>query len=70
MSATGTTRVKFTVEMEIDNEVWQNNYGLAEPTPENIRADIRSYMRDVIDELVSRHVESTGNEGLVHVSYR
>lgn len=66
MGDTGTpsTLVSFTVELEIDNEVWQANYGT---TGSETSQDIRRYMRNVIDELVRNYLDTSGNEGLVNV---
>jgi hypothetical protein len=69
-NGTASTTVTFTVDLEIDNEVWQMNYGLDDPTPKNIREDILNYMQQVIQELVERHIDSSGNEGSVHVGFK
>lgn len=67
-NGTPTASLTFTVDLDIDTEVWQMNYGLNDLT--NIREDIRSQMQEVITELIEQHLDTTGNEGLVHVGYK
>ena len=70
INGTPTASLTFTVDLDIDTEVWQGNYGLFCPTPKNLRDDIRSYMQEVITELIEQHLDRSGNEGLVHVGYK
>ena len=67
MGKHGKTRVEYTVEIVMDNDVWQMNYGLNDPTPKTISDDIREYMRQVVEELVKQHIDGSGNAGTVAV---
>lgn len=59
------TTAKFMVKLEIDNEAWAMNYD-----PNDVGADIRTHMGEVIQELIVQYLRTSGNEGSVNVTPR
>lgn len=63
--ATKSTVVRYTVEMEVDNEAWDLNYA-----PDNVGDDIRIYMQTIIEEVIKQYIETSGNTATVKVTPR
>ena len=58
-----THELKLTVTL--DPQVWSENYGMS---VEDAKADIASFLPEVLTELVSAWIARTGNEGSVAVA--
>jgi hypothetical protein len=57
--------VTYKVTVQIDGNVWMDNYG--EDDPVQVIQDVRGTMRDVVEELASDYISKTGNVGTVKV---
>ena len=54
-------RVKYTVVVEVDPDVWMSNYGLAPGM--TVVQDVASSMHSVIEQSVNDYISRTGNSG-------
>lgn len=57
--------VTVTVELALDLDAWQSNYGLESDL--EVPGDMRNLLREAVEEFVSRWIESTGNAGDANV---
>jgi hypothetical protein len=54
-------RVKYTVIVAVDPDVWMSNYGLAPGV--TVVEDVQDSMQSVVAELVNDYISKTGNSG-------
>ena len=55
---------KYALEIVVDDEVWQSNYGVNDSVLA-VAEDIKRSMASIVSELVSEWLEKSGNSGAV-----